>query len=74
MPGNFKALEIYRIVEDQLIVSFGGVVGLNIPAIKDVMEIKKIADRDACLDKVLLISRKKLSEQARARKDKEEDA
>jgi len=63
LPSNREVISIYNCVRGQLIVSTGGVVDLNYPALFAVMELYEIEDRVTCFERVAGVFRYFLNEQ-----------
>jgi len=58
LPENFEALRVYSLCSKQLILSYGGIVGIRLEAIIasiDLLDIPRI-DRVEIVEKILLIS------------------
>ena len=56
-PANGDALTVWAYVQDQWIMSFGGVVAINLQAVIEVMEILQIANKADCLERVTQLGR-----------------
>jgi hypothetical protein len=57
MEENVDAEKIYAIVQDQVLLGFGGPVALNQIAIHMAMDLYGIKDRVGCFEKVLAVGR-----------------
>ena len=58
LSANEDAEKIYMVVQDQLILGgMGGAVAVNQMAIHAAMELYNVADKRACFDKVVMVSR-----------------
>ena len=53
MDENVDAVKVYFIVQNQLVVSMGQIIDLNINAIKIVMDLYEVRDQKRCLEKVM---------------------
>lgn len=62
-PVNEDAEKIYLVVQDQYIMSFGGPVALNQPAIHEAMKLYDIVDRRDVFEKVVAVGRDMVAEQ-----------
>lgn len=58
-PVNVRALEVFGFCRNQVIVSgLGEVIGMNITAVKTVMDLNGIKNQKDCLEKVMFLSEK----------------
>jgi len=53
---NADAVRIFYLVRSQFIMGFDGPIDISHEAIHSQMELRKIKDREACFDKVLIMS------------------
>jgi hypothetical protein len=57
MPENEDAEFIYSIVEDQLIMTQNGPYAINQVAVHEAIRLYRVADKQSCFEKVLVLSR-----------------
>jgi len=50
---NIDAVKVYFIVQNQLVVSMGQIIDLNINAVKIVMDLYEVKNQKMCLEKVM---------------------
>ena len=50
---NIDAIKVYFITQNQLIISMGQIIDLDINAIKIVMDLYEVRDQKRCLEKVM---------------------
>lgn len=73
LPGNREAVDVYMRCQDQLIMGFGGPVGIKVEAVMAVMGLWGVKDQRGCLDKVQIIARTSIgAQQAEAARKREE--
>ena len=47
------AVKVYFLAQNQLIVSMGQIIDLNVNAIKTIMDLYEVRDQRRCLEKVM---------------------
>lgn len=53
MDENVDAVKVYFLAQNQLIVSMGQIIDLNVNAIKTIMDLYEVRDQRRCLEKVM---------------------
>ena len=53
MPENDEAIRVFNLCKAQLIISFDGVVGIDLKAVKIAMDLMEVEDQLGCAEKVL---------------------
>jgi hypothetical protein len=54
MPENYDVIRIFNLCRAQLIISFDGVVGMSLPAVKTAMDMLGIEEQLSCAEKVMV--------------------
>ncbi len=55
LPENVEIARVYFMVSSQVIAGMGGVIALNIPAVKIVMDLFSIEDQRTCLTRIMRV-------------------
>lgn len=56
MEENREATRLYQIVSGQLIIGLGGAVGINLLAVKMVMDLYGVNDQIGTMEKIIILS------------------
>lgn len=55
MPGNVEAVKVWAECRTQVIAGVGGIIDINILAVKVVMDLHGVKDQRKCMEKVRMM-------------------